>query len=144
MLLENNKKTVRRHIELSWNKGHPALAEQLQSRDFIYRSALLGHSLDAREYAQFMEKVRHAMPDLEVIIEECLAEGDRVVTWCTLIGTLQRPVEGYPVTDRVLSYSLVAFWTFNSFGEIREINTLLDMENVRARLGLEPREPAAG
>lgn len=142
MTLEENKKTARRHIDLTWNKGHLALAEQLQSKDFIYRSALLGNSLPAGDFVLFIQKIRHAMPTLEAVVEECIAEGERVVTWSTLIGTIERPVDGYPVSDRVLSYSLVAFWTFNSSGEIREICTLLDMENVRAQLGLERTEQA--
>lgn len=139
MTLEENKKTARRHIDLTWNKGHLALAEQLQSKDFIYRSALLGNSLPAAEFFQFVQKVRHAMPTLEAVIEECIAEGERVVTWTTLIGTIERPVDGYAVSDRVLSPSLIAFWSFNSVGEIREICTLLDMGNAQS--GSERAEP---
>ena len=136
MTPEKNKKTACRHIDLTCNKGHMALAERLQSRDFIYRSALLGTSLPPGEFVSFLQRVRHAMPSLEVVGEECLAEDNRVVTWSTLIGSIEHSLGGMPASDRVLSYSVVAFWTFNSKGEISEICTLLDMEHVRRQLGL--------
>ena len=62
-----------------------------------------------------------------------------MVTWSTLIGTLEKAAMGYPASDRVLSISAMAFWTLNSVGEIQEICTMFDMESFRSQLGLETR-----
>ncbi|MDE3735659.1 MULTISPECIES: ketosteroid isomerase-related protein [Pseudomonas] len=136
MSLDDMKRLVRQHIELSWNKGRLALAEQLQSKDFLYKSSFIGRPLNSAAYSQMVANIRDAMPDLEVVVEECIAEGNKVVTWCTLIGSIQKPALGYPPSDRILSISAMAFWTLNSLGEVQEICTMFDMESFRAQLGL--------
>ena len=80
--------------------------------------------------------IRLAMPDLQVVVEECIAEGHKVVTWSTLIGTIEKPAFGYPPSDKVLSISAMAFWTLTPSGEIQEICTMFDMESFRAQQGL--------
>lgn len=139
MSLDDMKRTVRQHIDLSWNKGRLALAERLHSKDFLYKSSFMGRPLNGSDYCAMVEEIRSAMPDLEVVIEECLAEGNKVVTWSTLIGTLEKAAMGYPASDRVLSISAMAFWTLNSVGEIQEICTMFDMESFRSQQGLETR-----
>ena len=139
MSLDDIKRTVRQHIDLSWNQGRLALAERLHSKDFLYKSSFMGRPLNGSDYCAMVEEIRSAMPDLEVVIEECLAEGNKVVTWSTLIGTLEKAAMGYPASDRVLSISAMAFWTLNSVGEIQEICTMFDMESFRSQLGLETR-----
>ena len=143
MSLDDMKRTVRQHIDLSWNKGRLALAERLHSKDFLYKSSFMGRPLNGSDYCAMVEEIRSAMPDLEVVIEECLAEGNKVVTWSTLIGTLEKAAMGYPASDRVLSISAMAFWTLNSVGEIQEICTMFDMESFRAQLGLATQPFAA-
>ncbi|WP_313243322.1 ketosteroid isomerase-related protein [Stutzerimonas nitrititolerans] len=139
MSLERNKKLARKHIDLTWNRGHMALAEQLHSKDFLYKSSFVGRPLGSGEFLAMVEQIRTAMPDLEVVIEECLAEADKVVTWSTLIGTIQKSALGYSPSDKVLSISAMAFWTLTPTGQIREICTMFDMESFRAQLGLDTR-----
>lgn len=139
MSTEDLKRVVRQHIDLTWNKGRLALAEQLQSKDFLYKSSFLGQTLDSAGYAGMVQEIREAMPDLEVVVEECIAEGHKVFTWSTLIGSIQKHALGYPPSDRVLSISAMAFWTFNSLGEVQELCTMFDMESFRAQLGLASR-----
>ncbi len=139
MSLEEMKKRVRQHIDLSWNKGRLALAEQLHSADFLYKSSFMGRPLDSVGFSRMVQEIRSAMPELEVVLEECIAEGNKVVTWSTLIGTIDKPALGYPPSDKVLSISAMAFWTLAPNGEIREICTMFDMESFRSQLGLETR-----
>jgi steroid delta-isomerase-like uncharacterized protein len=139
MSLDDRKKLVRQHIDLSWNKGRLALVEQLHSKDFLYKSSFTGHPLTSAAFAQMVQDIRQSMPDLEVVIEECIAEGNKVVTWSTLIGTIEKPAFGYPPSDKVLSISAMAFWTLTPSNEIQEICTMFDVESFRAQLGLETR-----
>ncbi|NQD93647.1 SnoaL-like domain-containing protein [Pseudomonas sp. CrR25] len=136
MSLDDRKKLVRQHIDLSWNKGHLALVEQLHSKNFLYKSSFTGRPLSSAAFAQMVQDIRNAMPDLEVVIEECIAEGNKVFTWSTLIGTIRKPALGYPPSDKVLSISAMAFWTLSPSNEIQEICTMFDMESFRSQLGL--------
>ncbi|MDG9924331.1 MULTISPECIES: ketosteroid isomerase-related protein [unclassified Pseudomonas] len=139
MSLDEMKKRVRQHIDLTWNRGRLALAEQMHSPDFLYKSSFIGRPLSSAAFAQMVQDIRNAMPDMEVVIEDCIAEGNKVVTWSTLIGTIEKPALGYPPSDKVLSISAMAFWTLAPNGDIREICTMFDMESFRAQLGLETR-----
>ncbi|VXC79192.1 conserved hypothetical protein [Pseudomonas sp. 8Z] len=139
MSQEDRKKLVRQHIDLSWNRGRLALAEQLHSCNFLYKSSFTGSALDSAGFIRLVEEIRQAMPDIQVVIEECICEGNKVFTWSTMIGTIERPAFGYPASDRVLSLSAMAFWTLNHSGEIQEICTMFDMESFRAQLNLETR-----
>lgn len=139
MSLDDNKRLVRQHIDLSWNRGHLALAEKLHSKDFLYKSSFVGHAMASPAFAAMVTQIRTAMPDLEVVVEDCVAEGDKVVTWSTLIGTIETPALGYPPSDKVLSISAMAFWTLTPGQQIREICTMFDMESFRAQLGLATR-----
>ncbi len=139
MSLDDRKKLTRQHIDLTWNRGHMALAEQLHSKDFLYKSSFAGRPLNSAAFLDMIRQIRHAMPDLEVAVEECIAEGNKVVTWSTLIGTIERPAFGYPPSDKVVSISAMAFWTLTPARQIQEICTMFDMESFRAQLGLETR-----
>lgn len=139
MSLDDRKKLVCQHIDLTWNKGRLALAEQLHSRDFLYKSSFMGRPLDSAGFARMVQDIRYAMPDLQIVVEECVAEGYKVVTWSTLIGTIEKTALGYPPSDKVLSISAMAFWTLTPSNEIQEICTMFDMESFRAQLGLQPR-----
>ncbi|MDP3977261.1 MAG: ketosteroid isomerase-related protein [Pseudomonas sp.] len=139
MSLDDRKKVVRQHIDLSWNKGRLALAEQLHSKDFLYKSSFVGQPLGSAAFAMLVQDIRTAMPDLQVVVEECVAEGNKVVTWSTLIGTIEKPALGYPPSDKVLAIAAMAFWTLGPRNEIQEICTMFDMESFRAQLGLDTR-----
>ncbi|MBT9531007.1 MAG: ester cyclase [Pseudomonas sp.] len=136
MSLDDLKRLVCQHIDLSWNKGCLALSERLHSKDFLYRSSFIGRPLNSGAFTQMVHDIRLAMPDLQVVVEECIAEGNKVVTWSTLIGTIEKPAFGYPPSDKVLSISAMAFWTLTPSGEIQEICTMFDMESFRAQQGL--------
>ena len=139
MTLDDKKKRVRQHIDLTWNRGHMALAEQMHGPDFLYKSSFIGRPLGSAAFVRMVQEIRDAMPDMEVMVEECIAEGDKVVTWSTLVGTIEKPAMGYPPSDKVLSISAMAFWTLAPNGDIREICTMFDMESFRAQLGLQTR-----
>ena len=136
MSLDDLKRLVCQHIDLSWNKGRLALSERLHSKDFLYKSSFVGRPLNSGAFTRMVHDIRLAMPDLQVVVEECIAEGNKVVTWSTLIGTIEKPAFGYPPSDKVLSISAMAFWTLTPSGEIQEICTMFDMESFRAQQGL--------
>ncbi|EXF45858.1 putative ester cyclase [Pseudomonas sp. BAY1663] len=78
------------------------------------------------------------MPDLEVVVDECICEGHKVVTSSTVMGTLAMPLLGYPASDKILAIAAMSVWTLNPAGDIEEITTLIDLEGVRLQLGIDP------
>lgn len=134
---DERKRRVRKHIELSWNKGRLALAEQLQSRYFSYRNSFIGQSVDSAAFSRIVREIRSAMPDLEVVVDECLTEGNKVVTSSTLFGTLTKPAFGYQPSGKILSVAIMSIWTLAPCGSIEEINSPFDLQSVRHQLGTD-------
>jgi len=137
MSADGRKKRVCNHIDLSWNKGRLALSEQMQSKYFSYKGSFIDQPLGSAGFAELVRSVRTAMPDLEVVVDECICEGHKVVTSSTIMGTLATPLLGYPASDKILAIAAMSVWTLTPAGDIEEITTLVDLEGVRQQLGIE-------
>src|SRR3546814_5737750 len=67
----------------------------MQSKYFAYKGSFIGQPLNSAGFADLVRNVRTAMPDLEVVVDECICEGHKVVTSSTVMGTLATPLFGY-------------------------------------------------
>ncbi|MBE7375986.1 ester cyclase [Pseudomonas lopnurensis] len=137
MSADGRKKRVCNHIDLSWNKGRLALSEQMQSKYFSYKGSFISRPLNSAGFAELVRTVRSAMPDLEVVVDECVCEGHKVVTSSTAMGTLATPLLGYPASDKILAIAAMSVWTLNPAGDIEEVTTLVDLEGMRLQLGID-------
>jgi steroid delta-isomerase-like uncharacterized protein len=100
---EENKALVRRVIEEGFNKRNVALFDELFA-DCVYRGPGVGE-LRGEAYRQFLASVVAAFPDGCWTIEDQVAEGDKVATRWTFIGTHQRELMGIAPTGRQLTLS---------------------------------------
>lgn len=118
---ERNKAFVRRLIEEVIGRGNFPLVDELVAPDYVGHSS--SPEINTREgHKQFLAALRRAFPDLEIKIEDQIAEGDQVVTRWTARGTHQGEFAGIPPTgkqvvmngidiDRIASGRLVECWT---------------------------------
>jgi steroid delta-isomerase-like uncharacterized protein len=84
-----NKALVRRWFEEVWNKGRAEAIDEMFAADGIAH----GLSDDAEnplrgpaDFKPFHETFRGAFPDIEVIVEDMIAEGDKVAARCSVRG----------------------------------------------------------
>jgi predicted ester cyclase len=89
MSLEENKALVRRFLRAQ-AKGDLAALEEKMAPDFVDRSVLpsQGHTLE--DYIQGVAEDRAAFSEARLIIEDQVAEGDKVITRITILGTHDR------------------------------------------------------
>jgi steroid delta-isomerase-like uncharacterized protein len=93
---EENKALVRRYFEEIWGKGNLDAIEELFTTDFV-RHGPTATEREVRGLESFKGLVsmyHSALPDLQVPIEDLIAEGDRVVTRWTARGTHQGELMG--------------------------------------------------
>ncbi len=118
---EQNKAFVRRLIDEVIGKGNFALVDELVAADYV------GHTpfpeTNTREgHKQFFAALRQAFPDLQITVEDQLAEGDKVVTRWTARGTHKGEFAGIPPTgkravmtgidiDRIANGKLAECWS---------------------------------
>jgi steroid delta-isomerase-like uncharacterized protein len=84
---EKNKALLRRWFEEVWNKGRTDAIDEMFAQDAIAHglsddpeSPLKGPS----GFKPFHETFRGAFPDVEVVIEDMIAEGDKVAARCSV------------------------------------------------------------
>jgi steroid delta-isomerase-like uncharacterized protein len=131
--LEENKKLVARFIELTWNQGHFNLAQSLVRRDFKYHASLFNQTFEYNMAAQVIQLVRHSMEDFEVMVDDVVAEGDRVVTQSSFCGTLVKPMLGFQPSKNVVNFAAVSFWQIKK-GHIHSLSTLLDTAELMRQM----------
>jgi steroid delta-isomerase-like uncharacterized protein len=101
MSTENNKSIVLRLFE-EVMKGNLAIADELITEDYAQHSVL--GIPDGREgFKQFFTAFASAVPDAQFVIDDVIAEGDKVVTRFTVNGTQTGALQGVPPTGKKFS-----------------------------------------
>jgi predicted ester cyclase len=132
---EENKAVARREFEEMYNQGgNLDAAEEIYAPNFVSHEPTSGESRGVEGAKQFAASYRQAFPDLECIIEEQVAEGDKVVSRWRARGTHEGETEdlGPPTGNRVeitgISMSTVAEgkivedWTnFDAMGMMHQL-----------------------
>ena len=86
---EENKALVRRWFEEVWNKGRSDAIDEMFAADGIAHglSDDVGNPLKGPAgFKPFHEIFRGAFPDIDVVVEETIAEGDLVAARCSVRG----------------------------------------------------------
>ena len=100
--IEENKSLVRRFFE-EWNKGNPDSLLELVAPDAVEHNLPAGvpqgHEGIKKELMMFMQ----AFPDMHFIIEDMIAEGDKVVCRITNTGTHKGEFMGLPATGKTMT-----------------------------------------
>ena len=147
---ENNE--LARNWELMVAEENQALArrawEAVDNPDLIdevYASDVVWHEPDrdihgTEEAKQFVTVYKTAFPDLQVTIEDLIAEGDKVVTRVTLRGTHQGEIEEFgPPTGRQMELKGISISRIEG-GKIVEEWEVYDNLSVMQQLGLVPEQ----
>jgi steroid delta-isomerase-like uncharacterized protein len=88
-MLEENKALVRRWFNEVWNQGRADAIDEMFAADGIAHglSDDAGNPLRGPgDFKPFHEAFRGAFPDIEVVVEDTIAEGDLVAARCSVRG----------------------------------------------------------
>jgi steroid delta-isomerase-like uncharacterized protein len=125
-MLEENKALALRAWEI-YGKARPGVPVYPAILNEVYASDVVWHEPDQEirgleQAAQFVSLYKRAFPDMNITVEDQIAEGDKVVTRVTLRGTHQgeteefgaptgRQIEGKGVTiSRIEGGKIVEDW----------------------------------
>lgn len=103
---ETNKAQFRRTYEEMFNQGNLAIADELIAPDCINHEVPPGMNNRGPESGrQVVMMLRTAFPDLHCTVDAQIAEGDQVLSHCTLSGTHLGP------------FVLLQLWSLPSTGK---------------------------
>jgi steroid delta-isomerase-like uncharacterized protein len=119
--IERNKKLVRRIVDEMFNQGRLEVAAEIFAPGFVDRGhqQVAGKKDGPEGFAQFVESVRSALPDIDATIQNLVAEGDYVAMWNTATATHRGELFGMPPSGRRIEMKDFHFFRFSG-GKIVE------------------------
>lgn len=134
---EENKALIRRWFEEVWNKGNE------DAIDEMFASEGIAHGLaeepekamrGPRDYKPFYRKFRSAFPEIQVVVEDMVAEGDKVAARCRVRGKHQSDSLGFAATGRSTDFTGITIVRINE-GKIVEAWNNFDFMSMFKQLG---------
>lgn len=104
--IERNKTLLRQLYEEALNRGNLALIDQLFAPDFVDHSTP-DQSAGTAGVKDYFRAMRAGFPDIRVVLDDMIAEGDHVVVRTTWSGTHLGSYEGVPATGRRVARTLI-------------------------------------
>ena len=134
-LQEQNKAIARRAFEEILSQGRFDVAEQLYAKDFINHGI---HSKANLEEDQAALKGWHqAFPDIVIVPEKFIAEGDLVTIYWVARGTNTGTGNGLPATGKKAELAGITIWRIVE-SKIKEEWSAFDQLSMMQQLGLLP------
>jgi len=104
---EANKALMRRWFEEVWNQGRPEAVREMMSEECI-NHGLSGDPAEplrgASGFMPFHTQFREAFPNIEVVVEDTIAEGDKVVARCSVRGKHEGDSLGMKATGATVDF----------------------------------------
>lgn len=134
-----NKELLRRFQDEVFGKGNLDLVDELFAGDFVGHSAgAEGDIHGPEEYKAFVATVRAASSDMEVTVEDRIAEGDKVVQRVVATGTHDGEFMGIEPTGNRFEISGIDIYRIED-GKFVEGWEAADMMGMMQQLGvMEP------
>jgi steroid delta-isomerase-like uncharacterized protein len=134
-LQEQNKALAKRAFEELLSKGKFELAEQLYAKDFVNHGIHRDISLEEDQAA--LKGWHQAFPDIAIVPEKLIAEGDLVTIYWIARGTNTGTGNGLPATGKKAEQAGITIWRIVN-GKIKEEGSAFDQLSMMQQLGLLP------
>jgi steroid delta-isomerase-like uncharacterized protein len=136
-LQEQNKALARRAFDELLSKGRFELAEQLYAKDFVNHGIHRDISLEEDQAA--LKGWHQPFPDLAIVPEKLIADGDQVAVYWIARGTNSGTGNGLPATGKKAEQSGITIWRIVN-GKIKEEWSAFDQLSMMQQLGLLPQK----
>ncbi len=137
MSAEESKATMHRYFGV-FEQGNIDLLDELLAPDYINHTPATPDLPTGPEGVKgVVSMFRSAIPDLRVVVEDMIAEGDKVATRYTLEGTHEGELFGVPPTGQRLSIKSFTAERVSE-GKIREHWRVSDNLDMMQQLGVIP------
>jgi steroid delta-isomerase-like uncharacterized protein len=138
--MPSSKDLYQRWIDEVWNKGDVDRLDDLHTADFVDRTGLPGVPPDTNGMKMFIAGLRAGFPDAVFVIDDLVAEADRVAGRWTMRGTNSADFNGMPATGKLIT--LTGFDMLRIEGDrFAELWHLEDNVSMLQQLGVIPGPP---
>jgi steroid delta-isomerase-like uncharacterized protein len=132
-----NKKVLAAFVEDVINQGRLQRADDLVALDFVELDPLPGQQQGREGLKDVIGGMRAAFPDIHWVMDEIVAEGDKVVSRFTWTGTHRATFLGIPSTGRKVTVKGVVIDRLAD-GKMADSRILMDTLGMMQQLGVIP------
>ena len=135
---EENKALIHRWFEEVWNQGNSNVIDELLADDGVIHGLVDGNGnpvTGLKAFHEFHNQFRGAFPDINVSVDDVIADGDRVVARCSVRGTHSGGHLGFAATDAPVSFDGIAIVRIKD-GKIVEAWNQFDFLQMNKQLGV--------
>lgn len=135
---EENKALIQRWFEEVWNQGRKEAIGELLSDDGVIHGLVDANGNPVRGLQGFQEfhaQFRGAFPDINVSVDDIIAEGDKVVARCSVRGRHTGEHLGISATNAPVQFEGVAIVRIKG-GKIVEAWNHFDFLEMNKQLGV--------
>jgi predicted ester cyclase len=105
MMNNQNEQAYRTVVGEAFNKGNLAVLDQMVSPGFVeHRAGIVPPSLEGMK--SYIETLRTAFPDLNLTVDDIVANGDQTWARLTARGTQQGPLAGLAPTGKPFTITI--------------------------------------
>ncbi|MEU6068747.1 ester cyclase [Streptomyces sp. NPDC047082] len=123
------------------NSGDPGTVskaiDEFVAPDVLFDAPVPMGATGAEALKRVWEVLLRAFPDIHVVVEETITEGDKVVSRNTVTGTHRGEYRGLPPTGKTVTYSEIFIFRFTD-GRITEVRGVVDVLAQLRQLGALP------
>jgi len=119
------------------NQGRYEAADELVEENFVELDPLPGQEQGREGLKDVIRMMRSAFPDINWIVEETIASGDKVVSRFKWTGTNRGKFLGFPVTGRQVVVTGVVIDRLHA-GKMADSRILMDSMGMMQQLGVIP------
>jgi steroid delta-isomerase-like uncharacterized protein len=137
MSADANKELVRRFYEEVWDRGNTDVAYEVFADDYVRHDLRATDALPGPAgQKKIADDFRAAFPDLRVVVDLVIGEGDYVVGRWTATGTHSGPWGSVDPSGRRATFSAVNIYRFEN-GKVVEIWNHRDDLGLAEQIGRE-------
>jgi steroid delta-isomerase-like uncharacterized protein len=134
---QQNKDLDRRLFSEVWNKGHIDIIDEIFSEEYVNHTPQPGRPIGKQGLKLMITTMRAAFPDLQMIPEDVITEGNKIVTRWTLRGIHKGDALGFPATNKTIRIMGIGIHVYKG-GKIIESWTSMDSMGLAQQLGMIP------
>ena len=137
---DSNKDVIKAFLEDVINQGRLERANDLVKEDFVELDPLPGQVQGREGLKAVIHALRSAFPDMHWVVNEMVAEGQKVVTRFVWTGTHRGVFLGIPATGRSVEVKGVVIDRLQD-GKMADSRILMDTIGLMQQLGVIPSPP---
>ena len=131
----DNKTVVSLFVEEVINQGRLERANDLVAEDFVELDPLPGQRQGREGLKEIIGAIRTAFPDIHWMLDEMIAEDNKVASRFTWTGTHRGPFLGIPPTNRNIVVKGVVIDRLEA-GKMADSRILMDTMGMMQQLGV--------